>query len=99
MIEVREQFVKLVGIGIPPREQRQLYDDTYHPGKPAGYQSVNDIQGGGDGNHLYSIGDHRLWVVKMCVVKENHSTGEEQVDHDDPLHRKEVLTRILLYAE
>ena len=76
MIEVRNHLVQLIRIGIPPGKERQLYGGPYHPCKPAGYQSVNEVQGCCDGDDMCPEGEQCLWVIQSGIVDEDIYRGK-----------------------
>ena len=52
VVEVGKDTVQFVGVGIPPRQQQQLTDDTKEGCQPAGIQSIDTPEGQGENERL-----------------------------------------------
>ena len=99
MIEVGQQSVELVGVGIPPRQERHLGSDAAEVGETAGHHSVDGPHGHGHGHDAYAPPEHRLGVVHLRVGEKREQQGKCQIAEDDPLDGQQSFSRFLLNLE
>ena len=90
VVEIGEDAVKLVGVGVPPRECRHLDDDAYQQHEAVGAHEVDDLCG----QCRLDVKDAQRHhgVVVLVVVDEHHDGGDDGIDDARPLEGKKMLT-------
>src|SRR3712207_2489062 len=69
MVEIGEDAVEFVGVGVPTCQQRHLYHYAQHHGKAAGHEPVYGPHGGYDGHDAHPSPYHSVGVGHFSVGK------------------------------
>ena len=99
VVEVGKDTVQFVGVGIPPRQQQQLADDTKEGCQPAGIQSIDAPKGQGEYHGLCPEPEHINGMGQSHPCNKDKQRGENGVSQHDPLHRHQALPGLLLYSK
>ena len=96
MVEIRQHAVDLVGIGIPPGEERHLNDDTDKHHQTTRQHAIDSPhQQRGDGN-LDAPRNHGMRILHLRIAEEDDEQREQQVAERRPLDSQQSLLRLLL---
>ena len=69
MVEIGEHTVELVGVGIPPGEQRHLCQYAAQAGETAGQHTIHCPQGGGHEHNLHPAPKHFPGVMHLGICE------------------------------
>jgi len=99
MVEVGEHAVKLVEVGIPPCEQRELRYAPRPHGEAARNEPVGRPQGQRHQHDAHSPEYHRVGIDAAGVGEHGHQEGDGHVAKHHPFERKQSPCGLLLYPE
>ena len=71
MVEIGEEFVKLVGVGIPPGKQQQLEADAAKMGEAARYHPIDGPHGTGESYHPGASPNERFGVLQLGIAEKD----------------------------
>jgi len=91
VVEVGEEAVELIGVGIPVGEQRQLEQHAQEAGQLAGASLVEIHQQERPSGDADALAQHRKGVVHAFVENENHDGGQQVVGQADHFDGKQAL--------
>ena len=96
VVEIGEQTVELISVGIPPCQKPQLRSDAHKTGEPAGKDAIDEPQGCGHGQHTQSSENHCLRILHLCVKEEGEDERKQHVRQHGPLKCHETFERFFL---
>ena len=99
MVEIGEDAVELIGVGIPPREQRHLPDNAQKTRHAAGKQAVDHPQRRRHGHKMEPAPQHGHGIDELGPREKNHDQREQHVGQHHPLEGEQPPMRILLYGK
>ena len=99
VVEVGQHAVELIGIGIPPCQQRHLSHNSGKHSGTAGHDAIDCPQGSHHRHHAHAAPNHRVGVGELGIGKQDKEQGKHQIAQHHPLHRQESAARLFLYAE
>lgn len=99
VVEVGQHAVDLVGVGIPPAQQRHLHHHACQSCKPARQHAVDAPQCHRDDGNAYAPPYHGVGVGRLGVCEEYYEQCEHEVCQHHPFEGKQPFLGLLLYCE
>ena len=94
MVQIGEEAVELIRVGIPVGQERHLYRDAHKGGKLAGCQAVEIHQQKGHGSYQRTIAQHPQGMVHPLIQEQYQYRREQVVDERHLLYCKQPLAGI-----
>ena len=94
MVQIGEEAVELIRVGIPVGQERHLYRDAHKGGKLTGRQAVEIHQQEGHGSYQRTIAQHPQGMVHPLIQKQYQYRREQVVDERHLLYCKQPLAGI-----
>ena len=94
MIQIGEEAVELIRVGIPVGQERHLYRDAHEGGKPAGRQTVDIHQQESYGRYQHTVGQHPQGMIHLLIQEQYQYRREQVVDERHLLYCKKPLAGI-----
>ena len=99
VVEVGEDPVQQIGVGIPPRQEQHLCADTAEMGEVARNHAIHCPQCQRHHHDAEAPPKHGFRILHLRRGEEHQQQGQHQIAHDDPFHCQQSLARLLLYLK
>ena len=99
VVEVWQDAVDFVSVGVPPAEQRQLYGYAQEQRQPAWQYAVDEPHSGRYGRNPDASPYHRVGILEFRVCEEYYQQRKRQVGGHHPFEGEQSFPRMLVYDE
>ena len=99
MVEIGEETIEFVGIGLPPCQECELRGYAYQARETARENAIDKPQRGCHCHHAQPTEHHRLRLAHFRIKEKGQDKSEQQIGHHCPFHRQQSLQRFLLYLK